>query len=102
VSPVELTEDIGEKGVEEEANHTTSKKPGSLLIIQYSTRKTRLPSTPKNKKNLPWPAPESSVKREKQVHVLHSRQYFLNICTFLNSHCFFTVFSIAGVLKKLS
>jgi hypothetical protein len=66
------------------------------------------PSPPhKNKKNLPRPAPESSVKRMgrvKQVHViLYLRQYFL-INTYLNFPklpTVFTVFSVGGVLKKL-
>jgi hypothetical protein len=43
VSPVELNNG-GEEGkgrVDEEPNHTTAKKPGPLLIIQYSLGVTR-------------------------------------------------------------
>ncbi len=35
LSPVDLT-DWGGGGLEEEPNHTPARKPGTLLIIQYS------------------------------------------------------------------
>jgi hypothetical protein len=36
VSPVELTDGRGGEEEDEEANHTTARKPGPLQIIQYS------------------------------------------------------------------
>jgi hypothetical protein len=36
VSQVEPTDGRGREGVGEEPNHTTSRKPGPLLIVQYS------------------------------------------------------------------